>query len=62
MSANVNSDEDHDNKLKCEENSGDTVELKVGTEENQHLVSITPEKKGSSFALVFVRTRGKDTI
>jgi hypothetical protein len=62
MSANVNSDEDHDKKLKCEENSGDTVELKVGTEENQHLVSVTPEKKGSSFALVFVRTRGKDTI
>jgi hypothetical protein len=62
MSANVNSDDDHDKKLKCEENSGDTVELKVGTEENQHLVSVTPEKKGSSFALVFVRTRGKDTI
>jgi hypothetical protein len=62
MSANVNGDHDHDDKLKCEESSGNTIELKVGTEENQHLVSVTPEGKGSSFALVFVRTRGKDTI
>ena len=62
MTANVNSDHDHDNKLKCEENSGNTIELKVGSEDNQHLVSVTPQGKGSSFALVYVRTRGKDTI
>jgi hypothetical protein len=50
-------------ELKCEENSGDTVELKVGTEENQHLVAIAPEGKGSKFSLVLVQVHGKgDTI
>jgi len=49
--------------LKCDSNDhGNRVELKVGTEENQHLVSIEPEGKGSSFALVVVQTRGRDTI
>ena len=62
VSAEVNSDKDDDSKLKCEDNSGDTVELKVGAQNNQHLVSVTPDKKGSSFALVYIRTRGKDTI
>lgn len=47
-------------ELKCEENSGDTVELKVGTEENQHLVAIAPEGKGSKFSLVLVQVHGKD--
>ena len=61
VSTEMDSDKD-DNKLKCEDGSGDTVELKVGTQNNQHLVSVTPEKKGASFALVYVRTRGKDTI
>jgi hypothetical protein len=37
------------------------VELKVGTEENQHLVAIEPKGKGSKFALVYVRVRDKDT-
>jgi hypothetical protein len=41
--------------------SGDSVELKVGTEGNQHLVAIKPQGKGSRFALVYVRARtGKD--
>lgn len=63
MSAQVNSDKDKgDSKLKCEDSSGETTELKVGSEENQHMVSVTPEKNGASFALVYVRTRGKDTI
>lgn len=35
--------------------SGDAVELKVGTEGNQHLVSVKPNSKGSRFALVYVR-------
>jgi len=49
-------------ELKCEGNNrGSTVELKVGTKSNQHLVSIKPQGKGSDFALVYVRTRGKDT-
>jgi hypothetical protein len=41
--------------------SGDSVELKVGTEENQHIVAVKPEGKGTRFALVYVRTHaGKD--
>lgn len=50
-------------QLKCEgDQGGDTTELKVGTEDNQHLVAVSPAEnggKGSTFALVFVRTRGK---
>jgi hypothetical protein len=37
------------------------VELKVGTEDNQHIVAVKPDGKGSRFALVYVRTHaGKD--
>ena len=49
-------------QVKCEgDSTGSIVELKVGTEDNQHLVSIEPSEtgKGSTFALVYVRTRGK---
>lgn len=44
--------------------SGDSVELKVGTEDNQHIVAVKPSGKGSHFALVYVRTRSDhdDTI
>jgi len=43
------------------EGSGDAVELKAGTEGNQHIVSITPNSQGSRFALVYVRMHtGKD--
>jgi len=34
--------------------------LNVGTKENQHIVAVEPEGKGSSFSLVYVRTHGKD--
>ncbi len=41
--------------------SGDSVELKVGTEGNQHVVAFKPTDHGSRFALVYVRVRsGKD--
>ena len=47
--------------VKCESDSGgNVVELKVGTESNQHLVSVEPEGKGSDFSLVYVLTRGKE--
>jgi hypothetical protein len=37
------------------------VELKVGTEGNQHVVSVKPNSAGSRFALVYVRLHtGKD--
>jgi hypothetical protein len=58
--------EKKDNRLSCEHGSGSTLELKVGTKDNQHIVSISPQDKGkgTDFALVFVQTRGgnKDTI
>jgi hypothetical protein len=53
------------NQLSCERDNGNTVELKVGTKQNQHIVSISPQEggKGTDFALVFVQTRGdRDTI
>jgi len=53
--------DDHgSHELTCESNSGSNVELKVGTKENQHIVAVEPEGKGSSFSLVYVRTHGKD--
>ncbi len=52
---------DHDShELTCEGSSGSNIELKVGTKENQHIVAVEPEGKGSSFSLVYVRTHGKD--
>jgi len=49
------------NPVTCQgSDSGNVVELKVGTEDNQHLVSVEPEGKGSDFALVFIQTRGKE--
>ena len=47
-------------ELTCEGTSGNNIELKVGTKENQHIVAVEPEGKGSSFSLVYVRTHGKD--
>jgi hypothetical protein len=41
-------------------NSGNVVELKVGTNDDQHLVSVEPQGQGSNFALVFIQTRGKE--
>jgi hypothetical protein len=61
---NVNADiKDQDrgsHGLSCEGSSGRNVELKVGTEENQHIVAVQPQGSGSSFSLVYVRTHGKD--
>jgi hypothetical protein len=51
----------HDSEeLKCDDNSGNTIELKAGKKSNQHIVAIDPKDKGSEFALVYVRLRGKD--
>jgi hypothetical protein len=47
-------------ELTCEGASGSNIELKVGTKENQHVVAVEPDGKGSSFSLVYVRTHGKD--
>jgi hypothetical protein len=63
----IDADADHDEnqhsrELKCEgDNSGPVTELKVGTEDSQHLVAIEPRDKGagSTFALVYLHLRGK---
>ena len=47
-------------ELTCEGKSGVTVELKVGTKENQHIVAVEPAGTGSTFSLVYLRTHGKD--
>jgi hypothetical protein len=55
-------DDQHSKELKCEgDNSGPVTELKVGTADNQHIVAIEPHngRGGSTFALVYVHTRGK---
>lgn len=56
----------NDSKLKCEDDqSGKTVELKVGTEQNQHIVSVKAGDggKGSDFGLVYIQMRGgKDKV
>jgi hypothetical protein len=48
--------------VKCEgDNSGPVTELKVGTEDNQHVVAIEPRDGGkrATFALVYLHARGK---
>jgi hypothetical protein len=42
------------------EGGGDGIELKVGTEGNEHLVSVKPNTQGSRFALVYVRMHTGD--
>jgi len=62
---NYNGKDDMSKPVSCgNDGSGDSVELKVGTEGNQHIVAVKPNSKGSRFALVYVRMRtGKeDTI
>lgn len=49
-------------ELKCDgDNSGPVTELRVGTEDNQHDVAVETGDggKGTTFALVYVYTRGK---
>jgi hypothetical protein len=47
--------------MKCDsDDSGNKIELKAGTEDNQHIVAIEPEGKGSNFAIVWLRIRGKE--
>jgi len=54
----------HENskELTCEDDDkGGHIELKVGTQDNQHMVTVEAGKSGSgsTFALVYVRARGK---
>jgi hypothetical protein len=47
-------------ELTCQGASGSNVELKAGTPQNQHIVAVEPDGKGSSFSLVYVRTHSKE--
>jgi hypothetical protein len=62
--ADFNDDDDAQGtkEVRCEgDNSGPVTELKVGIEKNQHVVAIEPGShgNGSTFAIVYVHTRGK---
>ena len=48
------------NNLTCAGDHGSNTELKVGKKDDQHIVAVEPDGKGSSFSLVYVRTHGKD--
>jgi hypothetical protein len=50
----------NDSELTCEGEHGNNIELKVGRKDDQHIVAVEPQGKGSSFSLVYVRTHGKD--
>ena len=54
---NKDKDKEGAKPVSCRDNGkGDFIELKVGTEENQHIVAVKPDGKGARFALVYVRT------
>jgi hypothetical protein len=59
--ADDDKDSDGSKQLKCDgDNTGPVTELKVGTEDHQHVVAIEPNgRSGSTFALVYVHARGK---
>ena len=60
VNTDVKKHDDEAHKLTCEGDSGRDVELKVGTQGNQHIVAVEPSGSGASFSLVYVRTHGKD--
>ena len=49
-----------DTELSCKDTHGDGWELKAGTSENEHLVSIEPHGSGTRFGTVLVQTHGKE--
>ena len=61
VSMNYGDDSKKSKDLTCGSETGKDIELKVGTQENQHIVSIKSQSQGSSFALVYVQMRGRDT-
>lgn len=54
-------DDSKSDALVCEQNSGNNLELKAGSKNNQHVVSIEPKGTGCKFTLVYVQVHGKDT-
>ncbi len=60
VSADIKTSDQGSHALTCDGSSGNNIELKVGTKEDQHIVAVEPDGKGSSFSLVYVRTHGKE--
>lgn len=60
VNAGMKKREENSHVLTCEGESGADIELKVGTQENQHIVAVEPTDGGSKFSLVYVRTHGKE--
>jgi hypothetical protein len=58
---NVNMGNNDSHELTCEGSGGNNIELKAGKKDDQHIVAVESQGKGSSFSLVYVRTHGKDT-
>jgi hypothetical protein len=60
---NSHGNDDLQRAVTCDKgDSSDGLELKVGTEGNQHIVAVKPHSKGTRFALVYVRMHtGKDS-
>jgi len=50
---------DEDNTLSCSDSSGSGWEIKAGTSDDEHLVSIKPNGSGTRFGTVLVQTHGK---
>jgi hypothetical protein len=57
-----NKKDDDDGKLNCSDTSGNGWEIKAGTDDDEHLVSIEPNGSGTRFGTVLVQTKGKDTL
>lgn len=63
LDINMNAGDSSDEKeLTCGKHGdrGDSTELKGGTPDRQHIVSVKPKGSGSEFALVYVNKRGKE--
>ena len=62
VNVNIDSKDTKSHDLKCDQDKGTTVELKVGNDQYQHIVSVSPQDggKGSDFALVFLQIHGGD--
>jgi hypothetical protein len=50
-----------DDELTCEQRSGENFELKAGSKNNQHIVSIERRAMGCKFTLVYIQMHGKDS-
>lgn len=60
MNLDSHGSKDSSNELTCQDSHGENVELKAGRKDDQHIVAVEAQGRGSRFSLVYVRTHGKD--